>query len=444
MSNQSEVDYDKQFQDDLAKATALSLEQQALDDYRRAKKYGTAAHYYSERAQTQSPSLQHTHSAPQRQQSTESAMAFYAQLRTRYQQSRGHSTDLGTSTPIPPSRRHSEANNNVSLNVAAVTAASRERSKTPPSTLPECDLIWFSSPIAKEAQPNTFEKLIEDLQNLQTTAPQTALVPFGPVAAAPITPMHAAASYRCTPPPPMAGTPAHNAAALQHYAAAVGAGAAAVGGAAGGSMQLVPFTPAPAQQQQQQQKKPLTSEELQKLYNMPLQQQQQQQQYYKQQQQQYMAAIMPAYPPRAGYVPTVGGFTAPTHAANYTQSAPATAAAAAAFTPPQFPPTVSHYGFQYGAMPGNTTLYYGAPHISATAVSNVAATAAPMPLTKSQSAAAAIVSNGSNGGAVGGGAAGLRRQTPPARKPQRTGNDLIDLSQEDEYVCAVALADICI
>uniref|UniRef100_A0A0K8VRD5 Uncharacterized protein n=1 Tax=Bactrocera latifrons TaxID=174628 RepID=A0A0K8VRD5_BACLA len=432
MSNQSEVDYDKQFQDDLAKATALSLEQQALDDYRRAKKYGTAAHYYSERAQTQSPSFQPMHSVPQRQQSTESAKAFYAQLRTRYQQSRGNSNDIGTSAapPIPPSRRHSEANNNVSLNVAAVTAASRERSQTPPATLLESDLISFSSPTSKESQSNTFEKLIEDLQKLQTTTPQTALMPFGPVAAAPITPMHAAVGYR------HAGTPTHNVALLQHYAASAGGaapGAVAVGGAgAGNSMQLVPFTPTSAQQ-----KVPLTSDELQKLYNMPLQQQQhqQQQQYYQQhQQQQYMAAIMPAgvaYPPaRAGYVPTVGGFTAPTHAANYTQSAPATAAAAGAFTPPQFPPTVSHYGFQYGALPGSSTPYYGA-------AGNVAVAAAPMPLSKSQSAAAAILSNGGNGAnytpsTAGSGAAGLRRQTPPARKPPRTGSDLIDLSQEDD------------
>ncbi|XP_018801021.1 PREDICTED: phosphatidylinositol 4-phosphate 3-kinase C2 domain-containing subunit beta [Bactrocera latifrons] len=432
MSNQSEVDYDKQFQDDLAKATALSLEQQALDDYRRAKKYGTAAHYYSERAQTQSPSFQPMHSVPQRQQSTESAKAFYAQLRTRYQQSRGNSNDIGTSAapPIPPSRRHSEANNNVSLNVAAVTAASRERSQTPPATLLESDLISFSSPTSKESQSNTFEKLIEDLQKLQTTTPQTALMPFGPVAAAPITPMHAAVGYRHV------GTPTHNVALLQHYAASAGGaapGAVAVGGAgAGNSMQLVPFTPTSAQQ-----KVPLTSDELQKLYNMPLQQQQQQQQqqYYQQhQQQQYMAAIMPAgvaYPPaRAGYVPTVGGFTAPTHAANYTQSAPATAAAASAFTPPQFPPTVSHYGFQYGALPGSSTPYYGAG-------GNVAVAAAPMPLSKSQSAAAAILSNGGNGAnytasTAGSGATGLRRQTPPARKPPRTGSDLIDLSQEDD------------
>uniref|UniRef100_W8BCV4 Protein ovo n=1 Tax=Ceratitis capitata TaxID=7213 RepID=W8BCV4_CERCA len=279
MSNQSEVDYDKQFQDDLAKATALSLEQQALDDYRRAKKYGTAAHYYSEqRAHSQSPSLQHSHT--QRQQSTESVVDYYAQLRARYQQSRGNSNDTAAPTatavapPIPPSRRHSEANNNISLNVAAVTAASCERSKTPPATLPESDLISFSSPTAKETQPSMFDKLIEDLQKLQTTSQQTALVPFGPVAAAPIAPIHAAAAagvYRGTP-PPMAAAPAHSAAAMY--------GAAGVGVPGANCMQLVPFTPA-----LQQQKVPLTSEELQKLYNMPQQQQQQQHSYHQQQHQ---------------------------------------------------------------------------------------------------------------------------------------------------------------
>ncbi|XP_054734879.1 phosphatidylinositol 4-phosphate 3-kinase C2 domain-containing subunit beta [Anastrepha obliqua] len=444
MSNQSEIDYDKQFQDDLAKATALSLEQQALDDYRRAKKYGTAAHYYNERAQSQSPSLQHSHSLNQRQQSTESAVAFYAQLRTRYQQSRGNSSETTAPPPMPPHRRHSEANNNVSLNVAAVTAASRERSKTPPATLPESDLISFSSPTAKEAQPNTFEKLIEDLQKLQTSSQQTALVPFGPVAATPMTSMQAAAGFRA-PPPPQA-TPTHNTAI---YAAAAAAGAA--GGGGGNCMQLVPFTPLPTAQQQ---KVPLTSEELQKLYNMPLQQQQQQQQYYQQHQQQHqhMAAIMPpgvVYPAqRMGFVPSVGGgFVAPTHASNYTQSAPPTAAAAATYIPPQFPSTVSHYGFQYGGMPPSAAPYYGvasaaaaSPHISSTG-SNVSIAAAPIPLTKSQSAAAAITPNDSNNKGGGGGgssgfigavAAGARRPTPPVRKPQRTGNDLIDLSQEDD------------
>ncbi|CAD7005638.1 unnamed protein product [Ceratitis capitata] len=418
MSNQSEVDYDKQFQDDLAKATALSLEQQALDDYRRAKKYGTAAHYYSEqRAHSQSPSLQHSHT--QRQQSTESVVDYYAQLRARYQQSRGNSNDTAAPTatavapPIPPSRRHSEANNNISLNVAAVTAASCERSKTPPATLPESDLISFSSPTAKETQPSMFDKLIEDLQKLQTTSQQTALVPFGPVAAAPIAPIHAAAAagvYRGTP-PPMAAAPAHSAAAMY--------GAAGVGVPGANCMQLVPFTPA-----LQQQKVPLTSEELQKLYNMPQQQQQQQQQQYYQQShqhQQYMAAIAPVagmvYPPppppaRPGFVPSVGGFaTPPPHAASFTQSAPATAAASAAYTPPHFPPTVSHYGFQYGALPASSSPFYTGTQ------------AASMPLAKSQSAVAAIVPNGS-----GAATTGARRLS----KAQRTGNDLIDLSQEDD------------
>ncbi|XP_017489840.1 PREDICTED: hormone receptor 4-like [Rhagoletis zephyria] len=433
MSNQSDIDYDKQFQDDLAKATALSLEQQALDDYRRAKKYGTAAHYYNERSQSQSPSLQHSHSVHQRQQSTESAVAFYAQLRTRYQQSRDNSNETSAAAPMPPHRRHSEANNNVSLNVAAVTAASRERSKTPPAALPESDLISFSSPTAKEAQPNTFEKLIEDLQKLQTSSQQTALVPFGPVAAAPITSMHAAAAgYRGT--PPSLVTPTHTTAMYAAAPAASGGGAGVVGGTAGNCMQLVPFTPAPSSAQQQ--KVPLTSEELQKLYNMPLQQQQQQQQYYQQQQHQQMAAIMPAgfvYPStRMGFVPSVGGYVAPTHAAGYTQSAPPTAAAGSAFTPPQFPPTPSHYGFQYGGMPPAAASYYGTAAAPSVA-SSVSAAAVPMPLTKSQSAAAAIVPNGSNSG--GGSTvttAGMRRQTPPARKPQRTGNDLIDLNQEDD------------
>ncbi|XP_067613396.1 phosphatidylinositol 4-phosphate 3-kinase C2 domain-containing subunit beta isoform X2 [Eurosta solidaginis] len=437
MSNQSEIDYDKQFQEDLAKATALSLEQQALDDYRRAKKYGNAANYYNERAQSQSQSLQHSHSAHQRQQSNESALAFYTQLRTRYQQTRENSNETtAIPPPIPSNRRHSEANNNVSLNVAAVTAASRERSKTPPATLPESDLISFSSPTAKEAQPNTFEKLIEDLQKLQPPSSQTALVPLGPVAAASVIPMHAAAGYRGTPPPPPTmHTPTHN----NTMYATVGTLGGAVGGVAGNCMQLVPFTPSPAQQQ----KVPLTGEELQKLYNMPLQQQQQVRYYQHQQQQQHMATIMPAggiYPSsHIGFVPPMGTYTAASHAANFSQSAPSSAAASAAFTPPQFPPTVSpHYGYQHAA----ATPYYASSQMSGSSASSIAAGAhgTQIPLAKSQSAAAAIISNGSNGSSAGSSSAvalsvsnaGLRRQTPPARKSQRTGNDLIDLSQEDD------------
>lgn len=37
MANQQQIDYEKQFQDDLEKATALSLETLALDQYRRNK-----------------------------------------------------------------------------------------------------------------------------------------------------------------------------------------------------------------------------------------------------------------------------------------------------------------------------------------------------------------------------------------------------------------------
>lgn len=37
MSNSTETDYDKQYHDDLEKATALSMETLALDQYRRNK-----------------------------------------------------------------------------------------------------------------------------------------------------------------------------------------------------------------------------------------------------------------------------------------------------------------------------------------------------------------------------------------------------------------------
>jgi len=207
MSNQAQVDYDSQFQEDLAKATALSLEQQALDDYRRNKKYGTSSYqggtadYYTQQQQ------QHQH----------------------HQQQRSFNVTQ---------RRHSE------VHQVAASLGSVERSRTPPAQTGngngngESDLICFASPTGKQpAQESgsTFERLIEDLQRMQTHNPQSALVPVGPVAAATSVPVH----YPAQP---------------------------TYGSVAGGvGMQLVPYQAA-AQQPQQ---RPLNPEELQRLYSMP-------------------------------------------------------------------------------------------------------------------------------------------------------------------------------
>lgn len=207
MSNQAQIDYDKQFQDDLAKATALSLEQQALDDYRRNKKYGSGYHQSAGGAGRD-------YNAAQRSQSLNQA------------------------------RRHSEVHQAISP-----SAGNAERSRTPPAQVPDNDLICFASPTSKQPESATpFGRLIEDLQRMQVpTNPQSALVPMGPVAAASV-PVPAPAHYGYHPHQPQAPPP---------YGMVAGAP---------GSMQLVPYQPA-AQQQQ----RPLSNEELQRLYSMPAQ-----------------------------------------------------------------------------------------------------------------------------------------------------------------------------
>ncbi|XP_016992450.2 uncharacterized protein Pi3K68D isoform X2 [Drosophila takahashii] len=207
MSNQAQIDYDQQFQDDLAKATALSLEQHALDDYRRNKKYGSGYQ------QTSSSLSGRDYQAAQRTQSVNQA------------------------------RRHSD------VHQVVASPGNVERSRTPPPQVSDNDLICFASPTSKQPESSSpFGKLIEDLQRMQPTNPQSAMVPIGPAAAASSIPPH----YGFAPhpasvqPPPYGMVPA-------------------AGGGAYGEMQLVPYQPA-AQQQ-----RPLNNEELQRLYSMPAQ-----------------------------------------------------------------------------------------------------------------------------------------------------------------------------
>ncbi|XP_075164138.1 phosphatidylinositol-4-phosphate 3-kinase catalytic subunit Pi3K68D [Haematobia irritans] len=427
MANQAEIDYEKQFQEDLAKATALSLEQEALDEYNRAKKYGAA---FTQNAQQ------------------EAKNKYYAQIRRQHyarttstgneNSSISYATPPSSTTPqhslaLPnlqqnQQRRHSEVTNHNAISLSS-NATQVERSKTPPassSALPENDLINFASPTAKNSEPNSFEKLIEDLQKMQTTNPQTALVPLGPTAAAPVYPPTA---YH---PGGVAGAPmyASSAAAVQPTSQ-YGMGAAPPGAM---GMQLVPFTP-PIQQQ----KIPLTNEELAKLYNMTPQ----------------PPHGAPVYGPRPamGFRPPMGGV-----AGYYTPPTPPIMArpAAAPYTAPLHYPNA--YGFQYQAMsaPGGSQPYFP-NNMSATASSNISSsnpslvasamgTSHPNHSTNPSSINhqihssnvsinSAASASSSSMGAMASQTNGInaKRQTPPVRKMSRVpGSDLIDLSHEDD------------
>uniref|UniRef100_A0A1B0A2K1 phosphatidylinositol 3-kinase n=1 Tax=Glossina pallidipes TaxID=7398 RepID=A0A1B0A2K1_GLOPL len=347
MSNHTDIDYEKKFREDLAKATALSLEQQALDEYNRTKKYG---HSYSEATQQ------------------EAKNKYYAQLRRqeflrgfKVESTGGGSQDEPLQKPLTlPQRRHSEVTQRQQVG-ATTRHTPLERSKTPPpsSTGPESDLINFSSPTSKKPEQNTFEKLIQNLQKLQTTTQQTALMPLGPTAAAPIYPVYIGTT---------AATPAASTPFVGHA-----------------SLQLVPFTSPP-----QQQKVSLTHEELQKLYNMRT-------------------------PSTAGlYGPRQMGFVASPASSvvgSYYSQIPSVPSGGtyATATTANIPPVYSNaYGFSHQSI--NSQQAYQSTRDGTANNSCDNSTVAPsLPSMPS----------------------GLRRHTPPVRK-SRSGDDLIDLSQEDD------------
>ncbi|KAH8370988.1 hypothetical protein KR093_005859 [Drosophila rubida] len=364
MSNQAQIDYDRQFQEDLAKATALSLEQQALDDYRRHKKYGassqyqggTTADYYAQQQQ------QHQH----------------------YQQQRSYNVSQ---------RRHSE------VHQVPTSLGNLERSRTPPAQSGngngngngESDLICFASPTSKQPTTDggggsTFERLIEDLQRMQTHNPQSALVPVGPVAAATPIPVY---------PQPAAAVPSYG----------------SVPGAMG--MQLVPYQAATQQPQQ----RPLNQEELQRLYSMPNQ-----------------LALQPVAPVQPAGFMYYSTFSAPV------------VPGSAAYMPPQYPSHGYGFGGYAGYAPNNassTHVDFARPH--STPVGGVSAGGlAPSVSGSSNSSPRNNSGPHSTAATPAPSAAGFnanpRRATPPLGGvpsvgppllPQRPGNDLIDLNKDD-------------
>ncbi|XP_017111858.1 uncharacterized protein LOC108135577 isoform X2 [Drosophila elegans] len=345
MSNQAQIDYDQQFQDDLAKATALSLEQQALDDYRRNKKYGSGSGY---------------------QQSSSLAGRDYQTAQR--------------SQSIHQARRHSE------VHQVAVSPGNVERSRTPPAQGSDNDLICFASPTSKQPESSTpFGKLIEDLQRMQPTNPQSALVPMGPVAAGSLPahygyPPHQQQSVPVQPP---------------SYGMVAAAGGAGAGAGPYGEMQLVPYQPAVQQQ------RPLNNEELQRLYSMPTQ-----------------MAVAPVPQPSAYlYYPgaVVSPYTAPI------------VPGSAAFMPPHYPAQGYGFGGAYTHMDlrrpqsqpapvAPPTSHHSQPSNHSVPSSSVEANGVAFPARR-QVLSTGSVSSSSH---IGNNSNGPRR-----------GNDLIDLNQED-------------
>ncbi|KPU78032.1 uncharacterized protein Dana_GF24513, isoform B [Drosophila ananassae] len=283
MSNQAQIDYDKQFQDDLAKATALSLEQQALDDYRRHKKYGTG---YRPSSSTATPAA--------------------ASAREYHVAQRSQSVNQG--------RRHSEVHPTLAAPV------SLERSRTPPAQGTDNDLICFASPTSKQPENDSpFGRLIEDLQRIQTTNPQSAMVPVGPVAAASVP-----APYGFVPPSPHVQPPPYG-----------------MVGAPAGGMQLVPYQAPGAQQQ-----RPLNNEELQRLYSLPAQMAQMQ--------------VVPVAQPNTIYYYPGAVVTPPV------------VPGSAAYMPPQYPAQSYRYGGGFTHMDLSQPRPSPAPSVSSQPSSHVA------------------------------------------------------------------------
>lgn len=147
MNTKIEIDYEKQFQDDLVKATAISLEQHALDEYNRTRKYGSKLY-----------------SAPEKKCVS------------------GNQLSMKTLQILPQQRRYSDVTHNVGLDATSSSTSTleKERSKTPPppttTSNMDNDLISFSSPRSKNTDRSAFDKLIEDIQKLHTNKPQNTLI----------------------------------------------------------------------------------------------------------------------------------------------------------------------------------------------------------------------------------------------------------------------------
>lgn len=150
-----EIDYEKQFQDDLAKATAISLEQHALDEYNRTRKYGTTT--YSGYFQGGSVRRDLDNRRPFKGTQLSSQQRRFSDV------------------------THGSAAKERSMSTSSSLLVEQRSSKTPPpvattTTNNDNDLISFSSPRLNPPDRTTFDKLIEDIQKLQTNTPQNTLI----------------------------------------------------------------------------------------------------------------------------------------------------------------------------------------------------------------------------------------------------------------------------
>lgn len=393
MSTQEEIDYEKKFQEELAIATELSLETQALDDYNRAKKYGYAL--------------------PPK--STNNSSNIYAT----------------SNRPIKPPQPIAAPRRSAGINQTNTAAKTNEDNNSSALQQETNDLISFSSPTTKTSENvNAFDKLIEDLQKLPTQ--QTALVPLGPTAAAPAAAAPVNAGYM-----PAAYVQPLNASAAFAAPPATHAYAYAPNALVGASgMQMVPYTPPPNQQQ----KIPLTNEHLQKLYNMP--------------HANAAAAVMPTYAP--GFVaPQYAAAAAmtSTYQPLYPQLPPHLMGLnnTAAYRAPQYP----GYGLPYAAMPASSTYasmpqqqQQQPPHLNSQSEANKNSNFNNFMIPNKHSssmvdaAATAVGGASSTAASTSSSAAQYSRKSSisTGAMPRRSsikqratgGNDLIDLNQDDE------------
>lgn len=167
MNSNIEIDYEKQFQDDLVKATAISLEQHALDEYNRTRKYGNRV------------------CNTQKKKNFSATQELFLNNENDLSK-KGKTKQMSTEKlQILPQRRFSDVTCSVGLNTTSLSSSSttslkEERSKTPPlsvtNSIMDNDLISFSSPRSKNTDHSAFDKLIEDIQKLHTNKPQNTLI----------------------------------------------------------------------------------------------------------------------------------------------------------------------------------------------------------------------------------------------------------------------------
>ncbi|XP_055378493.1 phosphatidylinositol 4-phosphate 3-kinase C2 domain-containing subunit alpha [Condylostylus longicornis] len=222
MSNKSELDYEKKFQDDLEKATALSLETLALEQYRRTKHFSPTSTRISD--QRISPNV--VKQISNNNNINNNATKFQTtsiQSRSRpgsFNAGQTRSDGVSPIAPPPsvPPRRHSEIR------------------YTPSNSHSTDDLISFNtSPSEPKVEENAnFDKLIQEIHKLNNQSQHVSINNQQ---------YHTQASYN------YGSTPSLNSAGLNSKS--------------GPGMQLVVYN------QQYLNKPALTNEELKKLYNMP-------------------------------------------------------------------------------------------------------------------------------------------------------------------------------